>query len=392
MSPVINSDIAESIDINTKPPSLKHQAFRGGVWMFGSMIFSNAFLMITLWILARLLSPDDYGLIGILSTYTIIIMHFSELGLGAAIVQKVDLQPIHISTVFWSNLVLGVILCITGVFAAPYIGSFFHSDKLILAFSITSVTIILYSLSVVQRSLLSRSLTFKLLAITEILSAGILTIVASIAASAGAGIFSFVAGILARSLVTLVLLWKLNSWRPERAWNYPAFIEMISFGKWVVITSMVNQLFVNIDIFFVGRVLGPAMLGFYTLAKQLMSYPRSAIIPILTRIAFPVLSKMQQDDEKFRRAYHKMNFMIAFVMFPFFSLLMVVTSNFIVSVFGTKWLPSIEPLRILCIYAILYSISGPTIVVCQAKGRPDLGAKIFVINTIVLALSLVLGV
>ena len=360
--------------------------------MFVAMGLSNAFLALTLWILARYLAPEEYGLIGILSTYTIIILHLSEMGLGAAIVQKADLQSIHVSTVFWSNLVLGLILCILGFVVSPFVGYFFHSDDLIIAFSITSLTIILYSLSVVQRSLLSRALIFKHLAIIEVLSAAGLTIVAFGAASMGAGIFSFVAGVITRGLVMLILLWRFNSWRPERKWNYSAFLEMIGFGKWVVFTTFLNQIFVNVDILFVGRVLGPAMLGFYTLAYQLMSYPRAAILPILTRIAYPVLSLMQQDERVFKSAYFKLLFLIALVMFPLFSLLMVVTSDFILGVFGTKWTATIEPLRILCVFAMLYSINGPTIMVCQAKGRPDLGAKLFLINIFLLVISLFFGV
>jgi O-antigen/teichoic acid export membrane protein len=372
--------------------TIQHRAVKGGIWMFGSTLLGYGSFALTFWVLARLIAPDDYGLIGILSTYTIIIFQLSELGLGAAIIQKADLNPIHISTVFWSNLVLGIALCVISISAAPLVGNFFHSNILISAFSLTSITIILYSLSVVQRSLLSRSLTFKKIAIAEGLSSGSFLLVTSTLAFFGTGIQSFVIGLLVRGLIFSSMLWKLNSWRPKFVWNYSAFLEMARFGKWVVTTSITNQLYVNIDYLFVGRFLGPSILGYYTLAYQLMSYPRLAILPILTRIAFPVLSLLQKDDISFLRMYSRMIYLISLFMFPLFSLLIVVTPDFIMGVFGAKWIPSILPLQILCISGIAYSLTGPTIMVCQAKGRSDLGAKQFIIRTIILPICLFIGV
>jgi O-antigen/teichoic acid export membrane protein len=372
--------------------SLRSRVVRGGAWMLISNIANNVSFALALYILARLLTPGDYGLVGILISYNIFINHITELGLGAAIVQRASLQDTHINTVFWTNLFMGLGLCLVSVLIAPLAGKYFHSTNLISAFAITSISFILYSLSVVQRSLLIKSLTFWQIGIAEISSAFSLSIVAAVLALLGAGIFSIVGGMLVRAVVYLLFLWKLSSWRPKREWEYSAFRQMISFGGWVLFTFILTQLYANLDQVIVGGVLGNTMLGFYTLAFQLMTYPRSTLLPILTRTAFPAFSLVQEEENAFRNMYCKMINIIALVMFPLLSLLALVGEDFITVFFGQKWSNSILPLQILCIAGLFYSVYSPSTIIYQAKGRAELGTKQEFLRTMMMFISLIVVV
>ena len=371
--------------------SVSRRAIRGSVWSAASVLASSVSFLVTLWVLARLLTPDDYGMVGILISYTLMINNVSELGLAAALIQKPDLSDVHTSTVFWTNLAVAVALCLLGILLAPLVGVFFRNPRIITAFTIISLSFILHSVGVVPRSLLSKSLAFRPIAISEIVSAGSLMVVASLLAILGAGVYSIVGGVLARTMCYSALLWILGRWRPRLLWDRSALSGMYRFGSAVMGASIVNNYNSNIGFLVVGRGLGSTALGYYTLAYQLMAYPRVALQPFIVRVAFPALSIVQQDDSAIRKMYCRMVSMLTLLNFPFMSLLLVLAPYLIRVFYGEKWTEAILPLQILCLGGAILNVAGTWIAVYQAKGRADIGLKQGLITAVLLTILVVVG-
>lgn len=372
--------------------SLMKSATRGVFWSGISQFSTQIYQFIVIIILARLLFPEDFGIIGMAVIFTGLVQTINELGLSAAIIQKKNITDSHLSTSFWISFGLGIILCITTVIISPYIADFFKNELVGPVVSVLSIGFVLGSFSVIHSSLLQKNLEFKKLAITEISAAFISGLVSVILALLGFGVWSLVCGSILKNVISVVLLVKVCTWRPSMTFDITSFKELFSFGAHVMGSRFLNFIDSNVDYLLIGKFLSASALGYYTLAYQLSTFPLTKISSIITRVTFPTFSIIQDDNDILRHSYLKVIKYISLVTFPLLAGLIVVAPEFIPIVFGEKWGPMIVPLQILCVAGALKSVGTTVGSILLSKGRADIQFKWNIFTAIVLPIAILIGI
>lgn len=367
-------------------------ATSGVLWSAASQFSTQIFQFIVITILARLLLPEDFGIIGMAVIFTGLVQTINELGLSASIIQRKNITENHLSTSFWISLGLGIILCITTVTISPYIADFFKNELVGPVVSVLSIGFISGAAGVVHKSLLLKNIDFKKIAIVEIIASVMSGAVSVTMALLGFSVWSLVFGTVLGNFARMVLLWVVCTWRPSVIVDLTSFKELFTFGVHVMGSRFLNYIDSNADYLLIGKFLSATALGHYTFAYQLSTFPLSRISSIITSVTFPAFSIIQDDNDMLRYAYLKVIKYISLVTFPMLSGLIVVAPDFIPIVFGEKWTPMIIPLQILCVAGALWSIGTTVGSVLMSKGRADIQFKWNVFTAIVLPIAILIGI
>jgi len=370
---------------------IKSTAF-GILWTGTSQISVQGFRFIVIIILARLLYPEDFGLVGLAAIFIGLINAINELGLSAAIIQKKNIEEVHLSTSFWASVATGIILFLFTILASPYVADFFNEDLVEPLLIINSIGFIIGSFSVVHRAQLEKNLKFKKISIVEIVAACCSGIISIAMAFAGYGVWSLILGGLFGNFISVILLWKIFSWRPSLIFSFTHFKELFNFGGNVMSSRILNYIESNIDFIIIGKMLSALAFGYYSFAYSLILFPLRKVSIIVTRVVFPAFSILQDDNEILRKGYLKIVRYISLITFPMLSGLFVVAPEFITIVYGTKWTPMILPLQILCLTGILHSIGHTIGTILLSKGRADIQLKWNLFSSIVLTIAVIIGV
>lgn len=364
----------------------------GVLWTGISQFVSQVFQFIVIIILARILIPKEFGIVGMAAIFTGFISRFNELGLSSAIIQRKDVNEMHLSTSFWTSLGAGTILCILTALVSPYIADFFSEDLIHPILIVSSINFIVGSFSVIPRTLFVKSLDFKKLAIVEISATFISGMLSILLAFNGYGVWSLVLGGISSSFISVLILWRLSPWRPSYKFSVSHFKELFSFGSHVMGSNILNYIDTNVDYLVVGKMIGASALGYYTLAYNLMTFPLHKISTIVTRVTFPAFSKIQDDNNALQNGYLKAVRYISIITFPMLAGIFVVAPEFIVVIYGSKWVPVILPLQILCLAGALKSIGTTVGSILLSKGRADIQFKWNILTVIVLTIAVLIGV
>jgi len=275
---------------------------------------------------------------------------------------------------------------------APLIASYFKNPQIIPILRVLSLTFVLGSLRIVPGSLLRRELLFNKLAYINISALVISGMVSVILAFLGYGVWSLVWGRIVQVIAGITLIWLIVSWRPSFSFSLRKFKELFSFGISVLGTNLLTYIKKNSDYFIIGKFLGASSLGIYTMAYNMVTFPQRKLSTIITTVAFPAFSKIQDEAEKIREGFFTMISSISFVTFPILAGLCAVAPELVKVFLGEKWFGAIRPIQILCIPGALSSIGTTVGSVFYAKGRPDLEFKCDLISFGVLLGMLLVGV
>lgn len=369
------------------------RGFVSGVsWTATSQAVTQMSIFLVTIVLARLLVPEDFGVIGMANIYVGLVAMLGEIGLGAALIHRAEASLDELSTVFWASVVVGAALTAASIACAPLAASFFRDPQVGAVIRALSITFVLSALGSVHKVLLNKRLDFRRLARVEIGSVVAYGLVAVATAAGGMGVWSLVAGYAVRAVVEAVLLWAVEPWRPGFAFDRVAFRSLFSFGANVWGFNFVNYARENVDYFVVGRVLGAGSLGLYTFSYNLANLPRKQLGAVVGRVAFPAFARVQDDDPLLCRAYVKIVRCVSLVAFPLLAGLALVAPLFVPVVYGQKWVAAVVPLQLLCGAGALYSLGSTVGSLYLAKGRPDLQLKVGLGAFALLGLAVGLGV
>jgi Membrane protein involved in the export of O-antigen and teichoic acid len=342
-------------------------------------------------ILARLLLPEDFGLVGMSLIIIGLVSLINESGLATAIVQRKELEELHLFTAFWTNIATGILLYIGTFFLSPFIADFFKTEAVELVIKVAAISFMISSITIVHRSLLSRNLEFKTIAKTEIAGSLISGFIALYLALSGFGFWSLVAKNLINDLVVVSLTLLIYPWKPAIKFSRDKFNDLFGFGFNVIGGNMLNYFRQNLDYIIIGRVMGAELLGYYTLAYTLAVFPAVKVIPVITRVIFPAFSLLQDDNVRFRKGYMKLVSALSFFIMPALVGLAIVAPELIILVYGEKWAPTIIPLQILCIVGLIEATSQTTKSVFYAKGIPGTELKLNVAKIVISTCVILLG-
>ncbi len=347
----------------------------GVSWLGGSKLVQQTFRFGIGAVLARLLLPSDFGLVAMVLVFSGVIELFSQLGLGAALIQRKEITEEHLSSVFWVNIVMGLFLTLLMIGLAPAIAYFYGKKLLVPIASALGLQFLIASFSIVHQAILTRRFEFKKLAIIETIAMTTSGVVAIVLALNGFGVWSIVAQALLGSTFNGILLWSTSRWHPRWIFRWDRLKELFGFSFNLLGFSLINYCNRNLDNLLIGRFLSPAMLGYYSRAYQFMLYPLQNISGVLGRVLFPALSTIQGDLPKTRDVYLRATRYVSVFTFPMMLGLLVVAPELIQVVYGPQWNRAILLLQVLCVVGMQQSIETTVGWIYYSQGRTDIMFK-----------------
>lgn len=363
----------QQTETTEKPaPSLTRSAASGVKWNAVSQAGQQLMQLVTMIVLARLLSPGDFGLLGMALIVAGFLAIFKDMGTSSALIRDRDNEPELLATIFWTNTGLGVLAFLLLVAISPLLAIFFHESRLSPVLCVMAAGFFLSGLSNVHKALLERHLAFRALAAAEL--SGVLAgaVVGIGLARAGAGVWALVAQALANITVNTLLLWVLSSYRPQFRFSWERLRQVAGFSLNLTGYNVFNYAVRNTDNLLIGRFLGAAPLGIYALAYRIMVYPLQSVTTVISRVMYPVYAQIQDDDPRMRSAFARTTGMIALVTFPMMMGVCALARPFMLTVFGPQWAEAIPLVRLLAPIGMAQSIVASVGVIFQTKGRTDL--------------------
>lgn len=371
--------------------NLKQKTIKGLFWSFISQGGKQVSSFIITAILARLLSPNDFGTLAMATVFVNFAMIFGEMGISSALIQKQDTHDRHYYSAFWLNIVAGVVLTLIFVAVSPLIAWFYKKPELQPILMVISVNFFLASFVVIQQAILQKEMDFKKLAIRDIFAVVTAGAVGIFLAYHGFGVWSLVYQSITFTLMNAILLWTVSPWRPKFAFAKQDIKDIFHFSANLTGFNIVNYFARNVDQLLIGKFLGAQALGYYSLAYKLMLYPLQNISAVLSKVMFPAFSRIQQDLEKVRNSYLRIVKSISLISFPLMMGLFVIAPEFVKVVYGPRWEPVTVLIRIFCFCGMFQSIGTTIGNIFLSQGRSDLQFKLQLLGTTIVIFSTLFG-
>lgn len=347
-------------------------------------------------ILARLLSPDDYGIIAMPLVFLAIAQCFIDSGFSSALVRKPDLKEEDLSTAFYFNIMVGIVCYSILFFTSPLIADFYNTPILSDLLKVTALATLFNPLCAVQQTILTRKIDFRTQAVISLASALISGIIGISMAYNGYGVWSLVLQQVGGYVLRTILMWSLSGWRPKLLWSWDSFRYLWEFGNKLLASGLLDTIYSNIYPIVIGKFFSAKDLGNYTRAQNFSTLPSSNITGVLQRVTFPVLSKMQNEDERLAINYRKILRLSALLIFPLMMMLSAVADPLVRILLTDKWEDCIILLQILCFSMMWYPIHAINLNLLQVKGRSDLFFRLEVIKklmaTVVMCITIPNGI
>lgn len=344
----------------------------GTRWLSFSQVVVQLVRMGVHVLLARVLAPEDFGLLAMALVITSFLDVFRDLGTRSAIVQKAEVSPGFLSGMFVVNISIGAALSAGVALSAPLVAALYGQADLTQVLRVLGLSIVVASFGLVQQGTLQRDLRFGRLATTQLASAAAQAAVSLSLAAAGYGVWALVLGVVASAAGTTVTSWLLSPWRPVAHCEWREVRSVWGFSLNLSGAQLASFFVTNADKFIIGRALGASPLGYYSLAQRMVIYPVRSLTQVLQSVLFPAFSRVQHDDAAIRRGYLRACGAIALVVFPAMAGIAVVAGPFVHAVLGSEWTPAVPIIAILAPISGLQALNYTIGILYQAKGRTDL--------------------
>jgi O-antigen/teichoic acid export membrane protein len=359
--------------------NLKDKTVFGMMWGAVGKVGTLTINFLTNLVLARLLMPEDFGAIAMLAIFLAVSNIFIQGGLGAALIQKKNPEHRDYSTVFYWNLVVAVIFYLILYVSAPFIADYYALPLVKPLLRVQSLVLIIQSFSIVQYTQLQKQMNFKALAIRNMAAALAGTLIAIPLALRGFGPWSLVASAILASIVNVLLLWKMSTWRPTWEFSFDSLKSLFSFGGLMLLSSLAETLYTNLQGLIIGKRFSASDLGYFSQAKKLEEIPVTGLSSIVNDVTFPAFSSLQDDSERLLAGVRKSTKALTFLNFPMMILLMIVAEPLICLLYGSKWEASAPYFQILCISGLIYAVNTLNTNVIKSLGK---GKIYFVIQIV----------
>ena len=349
--------------------NLKEKTVFGMMWGAVGKVGTLTINFLSNLVLARLLMPQDYDCIGMLAIFLAVSNIFIQGGLGAALIQKKNPTKLDYSTVFYWNLVFAVIFYAILFVIAPFVARFYGIPILEPMLRVQSSVLVIQSFAIVQITQLQKQMNFRALALRNMAAALAGTLVAIPMALRGFGAWSLVASAIIAAIVNVLLLWKLSSWRPSWEFSFSSLKNLFSFGGLMLLSSLAETLYVNLQGLIIGKRFPAGNLGYYMQAKKLEEVPVTGLSSIVNDVTFPAFSALQDDPERLLEGVRKSTKSLSFLNFPMMIMLMIIAQPLITLLYGSKWETSVPYFQILCISGLIYTINTLNTNVIKSLGK-----------------------
>jgi len=343
-------------------------------------------------ILARLLLPAEYGLVAMALVFITVSYVFVDSGFSSAIMQRKTLSSSDLSTVFYLNLGVSLLVFILLYLSAKLIAGFYNEVQLVKIVRVLSVIVILYALTIVQNSIIKRDVNFKLRTRIELVSQILSGIIAIYLAYKGYGVWALIWKTLLNQVFVNIQLWLKNNWFPSLEFSKTSFSELFSFSSKLLISGIIDRFYNQLHRLVVGKFFPANELGFYTRAEQFNNLPSHAISNSLMSFLLPVFSKIQDEPVRLKKAAKKVLKVVMFFNINAMIIMGLVAEPMIEVLLGEKWLDSVPYLQLLIFVGMFYPMHVINVQILTALGRSDLFLKIEILKKIVGIPSIILGI
>lgn len=354
------------------PESLKTKTVNAVMWSATERFGQQGIQFIIGIIIARILSPADYGLVGMLAIFMAVASTFLDSGFGTAIIQKQDADQTDFSTVFYFNILVGLIAYSILYICAPHIAAFYKQPELKSLTRFMSLSLIINSLGLIQNTLFVKKIDFKTITKISLISMILSGSVGIMLAYKGYGVWSLAVQSVTGQFARVCLLWFFSSWKPTLIFSIKAFNQLFSFGSKLLASGLLSQIVDNIYNLIIGKSYSSAQLGFYTQAKRMVDLPMLSVNTIIQSVTFPVLASMQNEDERLKANFRKIIKVIVFLNFPLMLTLGVIAKPLIIVLLTDKWLQAAPYCQLLCIIGLTYPLNSINLSILNVKGRSDI--------------------
>ena len=337
---------------------LKQKAASGMVWT-ALQKYSTMFIQfISGIILARLLTPYDYGCIGMLMIFIVLAESFIDGGFGSALIQKKQPTQEDYSTIFFWNIAMAIVLYVILFFSAPAIARFYKIPLLCSVLRVQGIILFIYAFNIVQRNQLQKKLHFKILSVVSIITSIIALIVTIVMAYNGFGVWSLVAQVLITAAIPAIVFWFYVKWRPLLVFSWKSFKDLFSFGFYMFLTHIINQFGQQIQGLLIGKLYNPSTMGFYSKAYGTERLASTSISQVLTQVTYPLYAEVQDDKVKLAGMIKRLTMTLAYITFPLMFILLLCAKPIFVLLYSERWLPSVPYFQVLCIAGLAFCLQS----------------------------------
>lgn len=372
--------------------SLKQKSLKGVSWSLIDNIAGSGITFLVGIVLARLLSPSEFGIIGMITIFIAISNSIVDSGFSNALIRKTNASNKDYNTVFIFNMAVSLLLYFLLFLSAPAISRFYKEPVLINVTRCIGLVLICNAFGIIQRTLLTKVVDFKTQAKVSIVASTGSGVIGISMALYGFEVWSLVAQQVTRQLLNSLFLWVFNKWRPFLQFSRQSFRELFGFGSRLMISGIIDTTYQNIYYLIIGKFYTPSQLGQYTRAEQFKNIFSQNLTSVIQRVSYPILSSIQDDEERLLAAYRKVIKTTMLVTFALMLGMAAIAKPMILILIGEKWLPAVIYLQIMCFAAMLYPLHAINLNILQVKGRSDLFLRLEIIKKIIAIGPILLGV
>lgn len=372
--------------------SLRKQAISGMMWTFAQQFSTQGIGFIISVVLARLLLPAEFGIIGMIAIFMGIGGALVDSGLASSLIRTPDANEDDFSTVFYFNILGSIIIYFILYLTAPFIANFFEQPILKNITRVYGVTFIINAFSTIQLARLTQMMDFKTqmkVSVPSIIGGGLLGIVL---AYMGYGVWSLVWMRLFQSFLNSLQLWIVSKWKPSFIFNVKKFKYHFHFGYKLLLSGLLDTVFTNIYTLIIGKLFVPAQLGFYTRANSVVQLPVENISGALNKVTYPLFAQIKDDNERLKNVYKKILQMVSFLIAPTLIIMGVLATPLFRFVFTEKWLQAVPYFQILCISGFMYPFHFYNLNILNVKGRSDLFLKLEIIKKVLMVATIIISI
>lgn len=372
--------------------NLRSKAVKGVGWSFTDNIANQGISFVVGLVLARLLSPEEYGLIGVILIFIGISNSLVDCGFSNALIRKNTTTDTDYNTVFIVNMAVSIVLFLILWMAAPAIAKFFGQFQLVPLTRTMAVVPVINAFGIIQRTIFVKRIDFRTQTKISFIASSSSGLIGIGMAFGGLGVWSLVWQQISRQLLNTVFLWRYNTWRPRKIFSIESFRELFGFGWKLLIAGMIDTGWREIYKVVIGKYYAPVTLGQYTRAEQFASIFSSNITAMVQRVSYPVLSSIQNDRIRLKAAYRKVIKSTMWITFTCMLGLVAIARPMVVVLIGKQWLPCVPMLQIICFSMMLYPLHAINLNMLQVQGRSDLFLKLEIIKKVIAVGPIVLGI
>ena len=362
---------------------LRKKSLQGVVWSFIQQFSGQILSFLISIVLARLLLPAEFGLIGMIAIIIAIGGALKDAGMSQSLIRTEKPEDIDYSTVFYINIIVSVLVYVIVFVSAPLVSRFYGEPQLVDLIRVLSIGIVLGAFSAVQKTKLTKEMNFKTQFLVELPSLIISGIIGVVMAYQDFVVWSIVAMQLSRNLLSTIQLWLYSKWTPKRIFSFERLKFHINFGYKLTLSSLLDVLYSNLFNVIIGRYFSTAQLGFYTRAESTENLVVQNITGAVYKVTYPLFSEIQNDDVRIKNVYKLIIQQVLFWVAPVLIGAAVMAEPLFRFVFTEKWLPAVPMFQILCVVGVMYPMHAYNLSILNVKGRSDLFLKLEVIKKLI---------